>query len=432
MIKQERRRFLFLQGPHGSYFARLGGALAALGHGVFRINLCGGDRLDWPDSAVDFRGRLSAWPVFFDDFIVEHDITDVVLFGDCRPHHQSAHAMAKTRGLRVHVLEEGYIRPDYVTLEEGGVNGHSLMPRDPAWFRAEAARLPPEPAHDPVPSSFSRRAQETIRHLAATMLMAPAYPFYRTHRPHHPLIEAAGWGLWAATRKRENALSRHTLDQILPDRAAHPIFLVPLQLNSDYQLRVHSPFDDMRAALRFIIKSFARAAPAHTRLLVKRHPLDNGLVPWRRITRKLARRYGVAERVFYIAHGDIAELLPAAAGAVMVNSTVGTLALNQGVPVAVLGHAVYDVAGVVHRGALDSFWPAPPTPDASLWAAVRQVFVNRSLVHGGFLSEEGLTLLVENAIPRLTAPGAFRAARSGPARTGHTTTDNVTRIAHWR
>ena len=46
------RTFLFLQGPHGSYFARLGGALAARGHLVHRINLCGGDRHDWPGPAA--------------------------------------------------------------------------------------------------------------------------------------------------------------------------------------------------------------------------------------------------------------------------------------------------------------------------------------------------------------------------------------------
>ena len=253
------------------------------------------------------------------------------------------------------------------------------------------------------------------------MALSPAYPFYRTHRPHHPLIEAAGWALWSTTNKRERRLSQATLDAILPSREDHPIFLAPLQLNSDYQLRVHSPFGDMRAALRFIVKSFAKGAPAESRLLIKRHPLDNGLVPWRRITRNLANHYGVRDRVFYISDGDIAALLPMMAGAVMVNSTVGTLALNHGVPVAVLGHAVYDVAGVVHRGALDAFWPAPPVPDADLWAAVRRVFVNRSLVHGGFLSEEGLALLVENAIPRLTATAPIPA-----------TADNVTRVAHWR
>ncbi len=421
MMLEGRRSFLFLQGPHGSYFARLGGALSARGHAVHRINLCGGDRLDWPGPATNYRGTLRAWPVFFDDFIVDHEITDVVLFGDCRPHHSSAHGMAKLRGLRVHVLEEGYIRPDYVTLEEGGVNGHSRMPRDPAWFRAEAARLPEEVPALPIPSSFRRRAEETISHLLASMAFAPFYPFYRTHRPHNPFVEAAGWTLWAANSRIERRLSHRALAQVIAEREAYPVFLVPLQLNSDYQLRVHSPFGDMRAALRFIIKSFARAAPPSTRLLVKRHPLDNGLVAWRRITRYLARHYGVEDRVFYVGDADLATVLPHMIGTVMVNSTVGTLALNLGIPVAVLGHAVYDVDGVVHRGPLDDFWPRPPVPDAELWAAVRRVFIDRSLVRGGFLSEEGLATLVENAVPRLTAP-----IRTTPA------SDNVTRISHWR
>ncbi|UVO52386.1 capsular biosynthesis protein [Sphingomonas sp. SUN019] len=419
MMLEAHRTFLFLQGPHGSYFARLGGALAARGHDVHRINLSGGDQHDWPGPAVSYRGRQDSWPVFFDDYIVDHGVTDVVLFGDCRPHHSMAHGMAKLRGIRVHVLEEGYIRPDYVTLEEGGVNGHSRMPRDPAWYRAEAARLPPVPDSAPVPSSFRRRAYETVRHLWATALYKPLYPFYKTHRPLSPFVEAVGWLLRWSTRGLERRLSAVEVARAVAEKEAHPFFLAPLQLNSDYQIRVHSPFGDMRSALRLMIKSFAEAAPAHMRLLVKRHPLDAGLIPWRRITRSLAKRYGVADRVLYVGEADIAPLLPQAAGAVMVNSTVGTLALNLGIPVAVLGHAVYDVEGVVHRGPLEEFWDAPSPPDPALWAAVRRVFIDRSLVRGGFLSEEGLAMLVDNAIPRLTStPSAIA--------------DNVTRVAHWR
>lgn len=402
MTASDRQAFLFLQGPHGPYFARLGEALAKRGHAVHRINLCGGDRHDWPGPATNYRGTLGSWPAFVEGFIASHGITDVVLFGDCRPHHRSAHEVAEAHSVRVHVLEEGYIRPDYVTLEQGGVNGNSRLPRDPVWFRSEAARLQPVPAERPIASSFRRRAEETIRHLLATMLFAPLYPFYRTHRPHHPLVEAGGWALWAASRRRDRKLSQQTLFRVIDECENDPFFLVPLQLNSDYQLRVHSSFTDMRAALRFIISSFAAAAPAGTRLLVKRHPLDNGLVRWRGLTRRLAREYGVEDRVFYVADGDIAYILPFVRGTVMVNSTVGTLALNLGVPVSVLGHAVYDVDGVVHRGDLKDFWRAPQVPDQELWAAVRRVFIDRSLIRGGFLSEEGLTMLVENAIPRLT------------------------------
>ena len=413
-MSDEPRTFLFLQGPHGSYFARLGGALAARGHRVFRINLCGGDRRDWPGTATNYRGSQRNWPTFFDDFIVDHGVTDILLFGDCRPAHSSAHGMAKLRGLRVHVLEEGYIRPDYVTLEEGGVNGHSSMPRDPNWFRAEAARLDGEIELAPVPSSFKRRADETIRHLFASFLEAPLFPFYRNHRTMSAVTEAFGWILRGITGRADRARSARTMAQI----AGLPYFVAPLQLNSDYQIRVHSPFGDMRAALRFMIKSFADHAPADLHLLVKRHPLDATMVPWRQITRSLAKRYGVVERVHYISDADIVDVLRDGRGAVMVNSTVGTLALNTGIPVAVLGQAIYDLEGVTHSGTLDTFWSEATPPDPHLWDAVRRVIVDRSLIRGTFLSEEGLAMLVANAIPRLTvAPRPFA---------------EVIRVAHWR
>lgn len=407
------RTFLFLQGPHGSYFARVGGALAARGHRVHRINLCGGDRRDWPGSAVNYRGTIRNWPTFFDDFIVDRDVTDIVLFGDCRPMHSSAHGMAKLRGLRVHVLEEGYIRPDFVTLEEGGVNGHSPMPRDPHWFRAEAARLPVEQAAAPVPASFRRRVDETMRHLLATALERPFFPFYRNHRPLSSSTEAFGWILRTVHGRRNRIRSAAVMKRVLGTR----YFVVPLQLNSDYQIRIHSPFGDMRAALRFIVKSFAKGAPADTHLLIKRHPLDAGLIPWRRIIAQLAASCGIADRVHYVTDGDIAAVLEPSLGTVMVNSTVGTLALNSGKPVAVLGHAVYDVDGVVHSGPLEDFWTDPVPPDPDLWNAVRRVIIDRSLIRGSFLSEEGLAMLVENAIPRLTVP------RPQP---------EIVRVAHWR
>ena len=89
MVKQvsASRAFLFLQGPPGPFFFRLGKAMSAKGVAIHRINLSGGDRLDWPQGAVDFGGRFSDWPVFFDQFLRDHHITDLVLFGDCRPYH---------------------------------------------------------------------------------------------------------------------------------------------------------------------------------------------------------------------------------------------------------------------------------------------------------------------------------------------------------
>lgn len=392
------KTFLFLQGPHGPYFAMLADALRTRGHIALRININGGDKIDWPGDATDYRGTFRKWPLFFDDFVVNHGVTDLILYGDCRPYHASAHGMARLRGLRVHVMEEGYIRPDFLTLQDDGVNGNSTLPLDPQWYLDQAEQLSPYDGDlPPVPSTFRARARNTMRNGMASAWMRPYFPYYQTHRPHSFLLESVAWCYKLLTRQSEIQRSAAVWEAV-KDK---PYFTLPLQLNSDYQIRVHSPFGNMRAALRFVIKSFAQHAPEGVFLVVKRHPLDPGLVAWQRLTHRIAKHYGVADRAFFLPDWDIAEVVSKSLGVVTVNSTVGTLSLNIGKPVVVLGHAVYKVPGIVHQSSLDDFWAAPRQPDLKLYSAFRRVLVDRCLIRGGLLSEEGLQLLVTNAVDRL-------------------------------
>lgn len=398
MANRPSKTFLFLQGPHGPYFAMLADALRARGHAALRININGGDKVDWPDDATDYRGTFRNWPLFFDDFVVTHGVTDLILYGDCRPYHASAHGMARLRDLRVHVVEEGYIRPDFLTLQADGVNGNSTLPLDPQWYRDQARGLPPLDENQPtIPSNFSTRARNTMRTGLAAAVLRPLFPFYRTHRPHSFLMESLSWGRKLMMRRRDMQQSAKAWAKVEGKR----YFTLPLQLNSDYQLRIHSPFGDMRAALRFVIKSFAHHAPADVLLVIKQHPLDSGLVAWDRLIRRLATDYGVADRIHYLSDWDIAEVVEKAIGVVTVNSTVGTLALNSGKPVVVLGHAVYKVPGMVSVKGLDAFWTDPSPPDMALYSAFRQVLADRCLIRGGLLSDEGLQMLVDNAADRL-------------------------------
>jgi capsule polysaccharide modification protein KpsS len=122
------RRFLFLQGVPGSFMHRLGLALTARGHGVSRVNFNGGDRLSWPSlPAIDFTGQMSEWPAFAQRLMFEIAPTDLILHGDCRPLHKVAIHLAERCGITVHVFEEGYLRPNWITLEVGGVNGYSRL-----------------------------------------------------------------------------------------------------------------------------------------------------------------------------------------------------------------------------------------------------------------------------------------------------------------
>src|SRR5207302_11366354 len=90
-------------------------------------------------------------------------------------------------------------------------------------------------------------------------------------------------------------------------------FLFPLQLATDFQIRAHSPFAEVRDAMREVVASFARSG-SRKRLALVVHPLDNGLVNWCRLTARLAEEFGVVDRVLAFEGGIPAELLANAAG----------------------------------------------------------------------------------------------------------------------
>lgn len=393
----ETRTFLFLQGPPGPLFLRLSKALAERGAKVHRINISGGDKWDWPEPAVDFRGRFSDWPAFVDRFIREHRVTDLMLFGDCRPYHVAAHGIARLRNLRTHVLEEGYLRPHWMTFELEGVNARSTLSRVKTWFRQEALKLPPEPELSPVTATLARRARDTYWHFHHVLNERFQYPHYRSHRPGSILMEGIGW-MWKYVRSnRRAALATETVRQL----QGKPHFLLPLQLSGDYQIRAHSPFSDMQSAASYAIESFAANAPGDTHLLLKAHPLDSSFFSWRGFVRRHARRLGIEGRLHFIDGGDLEQLVKDARGLVCVNSTSATLALAAGTPVCTIGEAIYDMPGLTHQEHLDHFWTEPTPPEAGLYPAFRRVLVDRCLVRGGLASESAVTTLIESIVDRL-------------------------------
>ena len=399
------RQILFLQGLPGDFFNRLAGVLIEQGCVVHRVNFNGGDQWDWRHpGAVNYRGSLRAWPAFLARMIRERGVTDLVLFGDCRALHRTARAAAAGLGVPVHVFEEGYLRPDWVTLERGGVNGFSPLPTDPDWCRAIARDLPAVEDGPALPSSLRRRWRDTFVHYTAFVILGLGYRRYHTHRPWPPLVEAFGWlrqlsGRGLAERRSQAALAK---------LRAGEYFIFPLQLDSDSQLRAHSDFDGMQPALAQTLASVATDAPLRLQLVVKAHPLDNGLVNWRKQALDYARALGIADRLIFLESADIDALVRGARGVITVNSTTGTLALAAGVPVMTLGRAVYDMRGLTHQGSLADFWSKPQAPQADLYDAYRRVLADRCLLRGGFYADEASARLAQAAALRIltAAPAA--------------------------
>lgn len=401
------RSFLFLQGPASPAFARLGAALAEAGHGVRRVNFCGGDRAVWAAGigagAVDFREAAAAWPDFLAHEMARCGTTDIVLFGDRRPLHAAAAAVAEARGAAIWSFDEGYLRPDWITLERGGNNGRSPLPRDPKEIRARAARLPEAAAPRQVSAgALGLMAARQAAYELANLAQRSRFPHWRTHRPQTALVEMRGWLRRVPALPLRRAAARAVVQAAVAAELG-PFFLFPLQVDSDFQIRAHSGFRSVAIALHAVLASFAAQAPRGTALLVKNHPLDNGLLDCGRLTAAIAAELGIGDRVHFIDGGHLPTLLAHAAGVVTVNSTVGLAALLRGRPVKALGRAIYNLPGLTSDASLDAFWRAPPPPDMALVQAFRRVVVAEAQINGSFHTAEGIPLAVAGAMSRLLA-----------------------------
>ena len=391
-----KRCFLFLQGVCTPFFSRLADRLQADGHQVFKINFNSGDWFYWGKrSAWNYRGAVSD----LGDFLVEKyrsfGITDQILFGDCRPVHRPAVDQGKDCGIRTHVFEEGYFRPYWVTLEREGVNGHSLLPRDPDWFRDVGPFLPRYGDGLPFQSSFADRAAHDVAFHMAGLWNPLFFPGYRTHAPVNAAVEYLGYigrlPLLRFHRSRDNALVKALVV------ARTPFFVLPLQLSADAQIRDHSHFKDMLEVIELVIESFAGHAPVAAKLVIKNHPLDLGLINYWRVIRRLAARFDVADRVEYMETGDLDTMLRHARGTVTVNSTVGALSLALNCPTIALGDPIYNLSGLTYQAELDAFWQDGTKPDAELFNSFRNTVIRTTQVNGGFYSRQGINMAVENS-----------------------------------
>jgi capsular polysaccharide export protein len=416
-VTRPARRFLFLQGPHGPWFHQLGTMLRATGAAVWRVGFNLGDRVFWPGPGyIAFQGSHDRWPETCAGLMTEHSITDLVLYGDTRPIHAQAVALARDRGITVHVFEEGYLRPYWVTYERGGSNGHSrLMDLTVPQMQAALAKVDldlPE-----VPATWGDMRQHMFWGALYHGCVALGGRAYRNFRPHRALTVGQEFRLYL---NRFLLMPIHRLERRLATfrirRGGFPYHLAILQLEHDASFRDHSPFASMTDFLALVIDGFAKGAPRHHHLVFKAHPLEDGRAPILPTIRRLARQHGLTDRVHFVRGGKLAQLLNDARSAVTVNSTAGQQALWRGLPLRTFGDAVYGKPEFVSFQPLDQFFASPQRPDTRAYRDYRHYLLETSQVVGGFYSSRGRRRLLRQVVDMMLAPeDPYQALSSGAA-----------------
>ncbi|MDD7972651.1 capsule biosynthesis protein [Roseinatronobacter alkalisoli] len=405
-ISGEGRNFLLLQGPHGPFFNRLGHMLRQTGAHVWRVGFNKGDAVFWRDKAhyIPFTDPPEHWPDRFQTLLKDHQITDIVLYGDIRPLHAQAVEIARAAGVTVHVFEEGYLRPYWVTYERDGSNGHSalmnLTIRDMRRaLRKSELELPDPPAHwgDMRHHIF----YGAVYHFCVLALNRR----YRHFRSHRALGVAREFALYL---KRLWAMPLTSLQRRIASwrirNGGFPYHLVLLQLEHDSSFQAHSPFSTMPEFLELVFEGFAKGAPRHHHLVIKAHPLEDGRAPLQASITRLAEAYGLKGRLHFVRGGKLASLLNHARSAVTVNSTAAQQVLWRGMPLKIFGRAVYDKPEFVSDQDIEAFFAHPARPDARAYRDYRRFLLETSQVPGGYYSLRGRRQLMRHVVDLMLAP----------------------------
>lgn len=392
--------------------------LARSGAQCWRVGFNAGDAFFWSDKStfIPFQDKQTAWPGFYKALLDEKQITDLVLYGDTRGIHAMAVEEAKARGITVHIFEEGYLRPFWVTYERGGSNGNSrLMDMTiPEMQKAlEGSDLdPPMP-----PSHWGDMRQHVFYGALYHWFVMFRNSRFANFKPHRALNVRQEFNLYL---RRLLRMPLHALERRIATHRVRvggfPYHLALLQLEHDSSFQNHSPFNSMAEFLKLVIENFANGAPQHHHLVIKAHPLEDGRIPVKRTIAKLAKAHGVFERVHFVRGGKLAQLLKDARSAVTVNSTAGQQVLWRGIPLKIFGKAVYDQPEFIANQSLQRFFAGAIRPDMSAYREYRRFLLETSQVPGGFYSRRGRRQLLRQVVDMmLSLEDPYEALASGTA-----------------
>lgn len=251
-----------------------------------------------------------AW---FMERFVDESIDLVLVFSDARPFSVAARLAAAELGIVCLYFERGAFRFASSSLSTQGLNARFSLKRAQVQTRiAGLAADQPLQRRAIEPWLRTRFAGFVLRN-ALACLLEPDRGRMQHKRYAFGRYARLAWSQWWAEHHH-----RRSDPGELAELDGRPLVLVPLQLPSDSQLVLHSPFADNQVFMAFVAARVREVAPDAV-LLFKRHPMD-------------AARYRVPEGARMIG-GNLARFDAARPVLVCINSSAGFEALVRGLRV---------------------------------------------------------------------------------------------------
>ncbi|MDF7802077.1 hypothetical protein P4C99_21580 [Pontiellaceae bacterium B1224] len=399
---------MLLQGPVGPFFKHLQGFLRENEYEVWRISFNAGDYFfSQKEGRISFNGDFKDWKNWLNDFITTADIDAIILFGSEREIHRIARVVAVQCNIKIISLEEGYIRPGFITIEHSGNNASSpiarRLPTNTDEVNPDDGK-PIENFHEGGVKVWHNIVYYALRNLLTYGKQRKLY-----HKRFSLVTEIFCWArsVW---RKASGQTTNFMIIQNLLEHHDRNYFLVPLQVDSDCQLKEFSMGWSQVDLISKTLKSFAKRAPREKRLVFKIHPLARGHSNYKNLIRETAKAYGISDRVDVLDTGSLGLLTRYSAGMITINSTSGFSAIYHGIPLLVVGNAFYAHPELVTCGDgnpdFDSFWAGGAVASFETRRTYLGWVKHRALAVGDFYAARGIEVACRSVCSKLKEKNA--------------------------
>ncbi len=395
MISKERRPLfikkveiegncLFLVGPIGTFFARLSCYLEDNNIRTYKI-LFPLHEYGFPKSRlIKFRQDIYLFKNYLKKIIIDKQIKHIFMYGNVLiPHKQALELVDELKKedihLKTHIFELGYLRPNFVTLENKGINFTSEYIKSREFYLKQDSYTAL-----PIPKKYARFR---IRKLWKTIsFINHSFKNYKIVNSEHKLqpkpkfiwFQIKGFFLKYYFLFTEYEFKKYFF--------CKNFFLVILQVSTDSQLTEGSDIKDNMKFIYKVIKDFAEANQNNINLVFKHHPRDRGYTNYFNTIEKLSKEFGVHKKVFYFHDYFLSKLFQNSncKGTILINSTVGYQSLYHSVPLKSLGITPYNIEGLSDQRDLVSFFKNPIPVDRLLFNKFYKYILENSQINGNF------------------------------------------------
>jgi len=269
---------------------------------------------------------------FLKGYLSTNKIDLITMHNDLRWQHALAIEVCKDLGIRYLITERGIFRPNTTTIEFMGVNGYSSLPKDKEFYK-----------------NYNIEEKELEGYKVSVWKMLKIDIGFAFFIMLNKLADVLG--LNSKIKNKKYSLSKYLeifVRQKFGRKATNEIdtakayVFIPLQVNTDTQVLVHSDFKDIQEFISLVEKEFYSLYSDIT-LAFKVHPMERGLVNYKYDSRSL------------VVDGDTTELVKNSKCVVTINSTVGFEAIQQYKKVLVLGSAFFKIDGIAVCSSKESF-----------------------------------------------------------------------------